>query len=605
MRTRLFTLLLTLVLLPGVSSLFQTANAQHKFTLSDGNFLLDGKPTQIVSGEIHPSRIPAEYWRHRIQMIKAMGCNTVACYIMWNYHESSPGVFDFTTGNKNLEKFIQTVQEEGMYLMFRPGPYICGEWDFGGLPAYLLSEPDIKIRCMDPRYTEAVERYIKEIAPLVKKYEINNGGPIIMLQVENEYGSFGNDRNYISWLHDLWRNLGIAVPFYTADGATPYMLEAGTIRGAAVGLDPAASEAEFAEAEKARPGASILCSELYPGWLTHWREKWQHTSVKAITDDVKWLMDNGKSFNYYVIHGGTNFGFWAGANSPDPQTYQPDVTSYDYNAPIDEMGRPTEKYMALRSLAQKYSKKALPALPDPIPTITFASQRTQRIATIWDNLPEAKKIVQPVPMEMLDQYEGFILYRTRLIGRKSGVLRINDVHDYATVFLNGRYIGSIDRTKGESSLTIPSSITDTEPTLDILVENMGHINFAAQMIDRKGITDRVTLSGMTLMNWEAYCLPMSSEYISSLRHTDTVRQGMFFRAEINLDKTGDCYIDMSDFTKGIVYVNGHNLGRYWNVGPQFRLYCPGVWLKNGKNEVVIFDIHQTEPGAIKGVETLE
>jgi len=605
MKKKLFTFLMTLILLTGSGTWAQAqTKGTHTFRLGDNQFWLDDKPFQIISGEIHPSRIPAEYWKQRIQMIKAMGCNTVACYIMWNYHESEPGVFDFQTGNKNLEKFIQTVQDEGMFLLFRPGPYVCGEWDFGGLPPYLLSIPDIKIRCMDTRYTAAVERYVDKIAPIIKKYEITNGGPIIMVQVENEYGSYGNDRIYMKWMHDLWRDKGIEVPFYTADGATPYMLEAGTLPGVAIGLDPAASKAEFDETLKVHPDASVFCSELYPGWLTHWREEWQHPSIEKITTDVKWLLDNGKSFNYYVIHGGTNFGFWAGANSPQPGTYQPDVTSYDYDAPINEMGQATPKYMALRELTQKYSKKKLAPIPDPIPTITFPATETKRYTSIWDNLPAAKQIVQPVPMEMMKQYEGMILYRTKLIGHKSGKLRVDEVHDYATVFLNGRYIGSIDRTLGQHTIDLPVSNVEN-PVLDILVESMGRINFAAQMIDRKGITDRVTLNGMTLMNWEAFNIPMSSEYVSNLKESDTVRPGMFFKTTLQLDKAGDCYIDLKDFTKGLVYVNGHNLGRFWNVGPQYRLYCPGVWLKEGTNEIIIFDMHQTEPGVIQGVETLE
>lgn len=602
------TIILILTFLGLLSTSFSASLPQSKpqtFRLGENQFWLDGKPFQIISGEIHPSRIPAEYWKHRIQMIKAMGCNTVACYIMWNYHENEPGKFDFQTGNKNLEKFIQTVQEEGMYLLFRPGPYVCGEWDFGGLPAYLLATPDIKIRCMDPRYTAAVERYCSALAPLIQKYQITKGGPILMVQVENEYGSYGNDRNYMKWLHDLWRAKGIEVPFYTADGATPYMLEAGSMPGVAIGLDPASSQAEFDQALKVHPDASVFCSELYPGWLTHWREKWQRPSVEGIVNGVKWLMDNKKSFNYYVIHGGTNFGFWAGANSPQEGIYQPDVTSYDYDAPINEMGQATPKYMALRELAQKYSKKKLPKIPEaPMPVITFPETQAIPFASIWDNLPAAKHIVQPMPMEMLGQYEGLILYRTKLIGHKKGKLTIYNLNDYATVFLNGKYIGSIDRTLKQNTIEIPASDIEN-PVLEILVENMGHINFAAQMIDRKGITDRVLLNGMTLMNWEAFNLPMNPEYVASLKESATSRPGTFFKTTLQIDKPGDCYIDMQNFEKGILYVNGHNLGRFWNVGPQFRLYCPGVWLKPGANEVIIFDLHKTTPGTIKGVTSLE
>lgn len=604
MKTKLLVLLLVLLHNMGSSLGAQNNKEVHSFHLAEGRFWLDNKPFQIISGELHFSRIPVEYWRHRIQMVKAMGCNTVACYVMWNYHESEPDRFDFQTGNKNLEKFIQLVQDEGMYLLFRPGPYVCGEWDFGGLPAYLLSVPDIKVRCMDPRYMEAVNRYVSRIAPIIKKYEINNGGPIIMVQLENEYGSYGNDRNYLHWLHDLWVEKGIKVPFYTADGAQRFMLEAGTLPGLAVGLDPAAPQRAFDAALKVVcPDTSIFCSELYPGWLTHWREQWSRTSIDKVTNNVKWLLDNGKSFNYYVIHGGTNFGFWAGANTSQSGTYQPDVTSYDYDAPINELGQATPKYLALRELVQKYRKEPLPSIPEPFPVISFPDIKMQRYACIWDNLPTPKSLVQPVPMEMVNQSSGLILYRTKLLGHKSGKLHVNELHDYATVFLNGEYIGSIDRTQGQNSIVLPKTAVEN-PVLDILVEGMGRINFGAQLIDRKGITDYVTLNGMTLMNWEVFSLPMTSEYVSKLKETNTVRPGMFFKTMLQLDEVGDCYIDMQNFTKGIVYVNGHNLGRYWNVGPQFRLYCPGAWLKAGDNEIVVFDFHQTEPGCIRGVESL-
>lgn len=600
----LYLLILCLFFNGNFSISLAQAKQSRSFELKNNVFWLDNSPFQIISGEIHPARIPVEYWEHRIQMVKAMGCNTIACYIMWNYHENVPGTFDFKTGNKDIEKFIRLVQKAGMYLLFRPGPYVCGEWDFGGLPAYLLSIPDIKIRCMDARYTAAVERYVSEIAPFVRKYEIGNGGPILMLQLENEYGSYGNDRTYMKWLHDLWRKKGITVPFYTSDGPTLHMLEAGTLPSVAVGLDPAASQTEFDQALKVRPDASVFCSELYPGWLTHWREKWRRTDTGKVASKVDWLLGNGKSFSYYVIHGGTNFGFWAGANSSSPDSYRPDVTSYDYDAPINEMGQPTSKYMALRKVAQKYSKEKLPSLPEPLPTLCFPATNTVRFSSIWDNLPDPRHMVQPLPMEMMNQYEGFVLYRTKLVGHKSGKLFIDGLHDYATVFLNGNYVGTIDRSLGQKSVALPVSNVEY-PILDILVEGMGRVNFGANMLDRKGITSYVSLNGMTLMNWEVFNLNMSSDYVANLKQGETVRPGMFFKTDLVLDKTGDCYIDMRNFTKGVLYVNGHNLGRFWNVGPQYRLFCPGVWLKKGANEVVVFDMHQLEPGTIEGIDRLE
>ncbi|MCK9411820.1 MAG: beta-galactosidase [Prolixibacteraceae bacterium] len=581
----------------------------HTFTLSKSGFLLDGKPFQIISGEMHPARIPVEYWRHRIQMAKAMGCNTIAAYVFWNYHETEPGIFDFQTGNHNISQFIRLVHEEGMFFMLRPGPYVCAEWDFGGLPSYLLSIPDIKVRCMDPRYTEAVERYIKTLALQVKDFQVTKGGPIVMVQVENEYGSYGNDRTYMKWVQEMWKENGIEIPLYTADGAAPFMLEAGSLPDAAIGLDPGTNAANFAEATNVNPNVPSFCSELYPGWLTHWGEQWQRPDTTKLFTDVKWLMDNKKPFNFYVIHGGTNFGYWAGANAFAPNQYQPDVTSYDYDAPINEMGQATPKYLALRKLLAKYlpTNQKLPAIPASVPVIEISEISLTTSASVWDNLPAVIQSPQPKPMEIFGQKGGFILYRTKLIGHKKGKLRITELHDYATIFVDGKYVGKLDRAnKSENIIELPAS-SMTNPQLDILVEGMGRINFAEFMIDRKGITDRVSLNGMTLMNWEIFTLPFDEAYLNKLKFSlgEVTRPGNFFKGEFELASIGDTYIDLSDWEKGVVWVNGHNLGRYWKIGPQRQLYCPAPWLNKGKNEIIIFDEHLLSPKLIRGVKYLE
>ncbi|HRZ96346.1 MAG TPA: beta-galactosidase [Paludibacter sp.] len=568
----------------------------HTFELSKTEFLLDGKPFQIISGEMHFARIPKEYWKQRIQMAKAMGCNTIATYVFWNYHEVEEGKFDFKTWNRDLAGFIKLVQDEGMWFILRPGPYVCAEWDFGGLPSYLLKIPDIKIRCMDPRYMKAADRYIKEIADIAKPLQITNGGPILMLQVENEYGSYGNDRIYMQTLAQIWKNYGINIPFYTSDGPTPYMLEAGTLPGCAVGLDSGSDQGCFDVASKMAPDVPTFSGETYPGWLTHWGEQWAKTDTTSLLKEVKFLMDNRKSINFYVIHGGTNFGFTAGANSGG-KGYEPDLTSYDYDAPINEQGQATPKYYALRKLIGSYlpKKVKLPAIPQPIKTVELPNIQMQIFSSVWNNLPVAIHAVQPTTFEANDQNQGFMLYKTTLIGHKSGNLKVTEIHDYATVFLNGKYIGKLDRREGISTIKLPASDVKN-PVLEILVEGMGHINFAQEMIDRKGITDRVTLNGMTLMNWEMYKLPMNEQYITSLKSTEKAseKQGLFFNGKFTLQDVADTYIDMSNYQKGIVWVNGHNLGRYWNIGPQTRLYCPACWLKTGENEVLVFDQHQTE-----------
>jgi beta-galactosidase len=582
-----------------------SAQGRHTFTLSKTDFLLDDKPFQIISGEMHPARIPHQYWKHRIQMAKAMGCNTIAAYVFWNYHEQEPGNFDFKTDNHNITEFIRLAQQEGMWVLLRPGPYVCAEWEFGGLPPYLLRIPDIKVRCMDPRYMEAVERYVHTLAEQVKPLLVSQGGPILMVQVENEYGSYGNDRQYLQRLKELWVQNGIDVPFYTADGPTAFMLEAGTVDGAAIGLDSGGSDADFAAATRQNPDVPAFSSESYPGWLTHWGEKWARPDPAGILREVKYLLDNKRSFNLYVIHGGTNFGYSAGANSGG-KGYEPDLTSYDYDAPINEQGNATPKYMELRKLIATYQKGKLARIPAPIPTISFPAVPLTPFTSVWEQLPPAITSVQPKPFEAYNQDYGFMLYRTTLIGHKSGKLQLTELHDYATVFLNGQYIGKIDRRLGENSIELPKSDVKS-PVLEILVEGMGRINFAQQLIDRKGITDRVTLNGMTLMNWEVFGLPMTEQYVQQLKATGgpTERPGQFLKGTFRLSRPADTYIDVSGLKKGVIWVNGHNLGRYWEIGPQKRLYCPAPWLKKGSNEIVVFDLHQTAPASVSGARTLE
>jgi beta-galactosidase GanA len=499
-----------------------------------------------------------------------------------------------------------------MWLILRPGPYVCAEWDLGGIPPYLLRIPDIKLRSLDPRYMAAAERYMGKLAEIIKPFLITKGGPILMLQIENEYGSYSNDKNYLLKLKEIWASLGIDIPTFTGDGPSTKMLEAGTLPGSAVGLDSGSSQQDFDLAAKINPGVPVFSSETYPGWLTHWGEKWAKPDTSELLKEVKFLMDNKKSFNFYVIHGGTNFEYTAGANSGG-KGYEPDITSYDYDAPINEQGQPTSKYMSLRKLISSYlpKGKTLPPIPDSVPAIVITPMSMQPFSSVWDNLPQPVSSVQPKTFEAYGQYHGFILYKTELTGNKSGKLIVTDIHDYATVFLNGNYIGKLDRREGINSIDIPSS-NEEVPVLEILVEAMGHINFGKNIIDRKGITDSVTLSGTKLVNWQAYNLPMDKKYIWDLRSSgkSLKKPGVFFKGNFVLSRGegnlfSDTYIDVSNYTKGIVWVNGHNLGRYWNIGPQKRLFCPSPWLREGMNEIMIFDLHQTESKQVTGSKTRE
>ncbi len=587
------------------------ANAQtekHQFTLGKTDFLLDGKPLQIISGEMHPARIPQEYWRHRIQMAKAMGCNTIAAYIFWNYHETTEGVFDFKTDNRDIARFIQICQEEGMWVLFRPGPYVCAEWDFGGLPPYLLKIPDIKIRCTDPRYMAAANRYISSLAKEIVPLQCSKGGPILMVQIENEYGSFGNDTQYMEALRTTWIENGITVPFYTSDGPTPYMLEAGALDGSAIGLDSGSDSLAFATATQRNPNVPAFSGETYPGWLTHWGEQWAKPDTNDLKKEMRFLLENKKSFNFYVIHGGTNFGFTAGANAFSPTQYQPDLTSYDYDAPINEQGMATPKYFMLRNMIQQHVDYKIPDVPAPIKAIEIPAIKMKKAYNLWDFKLPVHQSPQPKPMEIYDQNQGLILYKTKLVGHKSGKLKIWEPHDYALVFLNGKFIDTVYRDGGKWEVLLPKT-NEPFPVLEILVEGMGHINFAQFMIDRKGITDRVTLNGMTLMNWETTLLPMDEKFMAAKKpvpaQSNTDKLCNFFEGTFELKEVGDTYFDIRAYSKGMVYINGHNLGRYWNIGPQQRLYCPASWLKKGKNEIIVFDLLRVKEATVSGFKILD
>jgi len=580
------------------------AETKHTFTLSTNDFLLDGKPFQIRAGEIHPNRVPKEYWRQRIQMAKAMGLNTISSYVFWSYHEVEEGRFDFKTWNRDIGAFLQIAKEEGMWVSFRPGPYCCGEYDFGAIPTYLLRYPDLKIRCMDTRYMAAVERYLRALAAVIRPYQITNGGPILMVQIENEYGSYppGHDRKYLERLCAIWRDEKIEVPFYTADGASEHALTTGMVPGGALGMDPGTSEAHWAVAKKVNPHVPAFCSEVYPGWLMHWGKKWNYG--KNLHNELKFYMDSKKSFALYMFHGGSNWGFMAGANSGG-SGYEPDITSYDYGSPVDEQGRATQHYMTMRQQLAAYlpAGEKLPDIPESIPAMRIPKIEMKRWTSLWDQLPASIKSEQVKTFETLGQNQGLMLYRTRLKQSGGGQLVLRHLHDYALVFLDGKYIGTLNRCKGQNALDLPAT-DSAAPVLDILVEGMGHINFAAAMTaDRKGITEQVTLDKTPLTNWEIFPFPLDEKWAMSLRKTAATgnKPGGVFRGVFNLDTFADTFLDMSRYQKGYVWVNGHNLGRYWNIGPQYRLYCPAPWLKKGRNEIVVLDLHQTEPQPVCGM----
>lgn len=603
-------LILLIVLL--ALTLLQSASAQqasstsaktvHTFGWQGEHFLLDGKPFQIIAGDMHYQRVPRQYWRDRMKKMKAMGLNTLTTYIFWNLHEPKPGQFDFT-GNLDLAAYIHTAQEEGLWVIVRPGPYVCSEWEFGGFPPWLLATPDMKVRSADPRFLKAAKNYIKQVGQQLAPLQITRGGPIIMVQVENEYGSFGNDKVYLNAVRRMVSEAGFDVTLFTSDG-DPNKLAGGTLPDVLAVINFGAgdsAEKKFAIFDKFRQHVPRMCGEFWVGWFDAWGEQHHTVPAQKAADGLDWMLSRGISVNLYMFHGGSTFGFMNGANKYD--TYQPIISSYDYDSPLDEAGRPTEKFFALRDVIKKYlpAGTALPELPAPLPMIEIPRFELRESASLFSALGRPVRAVRPRPMEAVGQNYGFILYRKKLGRATKGTLEITEARDYALVYQGDRKLGVLDRRLKQNSLEVELSTT---APLDILVENMGRVNFGPNMVtDRKGITEKVALGGEELTGWEIY--PLSLADLSRLKFSTEHKSGpAFYHGAFKLTSIGDTYLDMHGWGKGCVWVNGHNLGRYWRIGPQQSLFVPSGWLKKGRNEIVVLDLEEGRDRSVRGIKEL-
>ena len=592
-------LLITLIF--AVLPLFMYAG---DFTVGNKTFLLNGEPFVVKAAEVHYPRIPQAYWDHRIKMCKALGMNTLCIYVFWNIHEQREGQFDFT-GNNDVAEFCRLAQKNGMYVIVRPGPYVCAEWEMGGLPWWLLKKKDVRLREQDPYFMERVKIFEKKVGEQLAPLTIQNGGPIIMVQVENEYGSYGENKPYVSEIRDCLRGIyGDKLALFQCDWSSNFEKN---------GLDDlvwtmnfgtgANIDHEFARLKKLRPNAPLMCSEFWSGWFDKWGANHETRPAKDMVDGMDEMLSKGISFSLYMTHGGTSFGHWAGSNSPG---FAPDVTSYDYDAPINEYGGTTEKFFQLRKMMQKYSDKPLPAIPArPANMINIPAFELRERADI---LLGADSLVMNSPlrtMEELNQGWGSMVYVTTLPEIDSpSVLTLNDCHDFAQVFIDTTYVGKIDRVRNEKSLLLPAVKKGQE--LKILIEAMGRINFGRAIKDYKGITESVTLSTdrdgheliWNLKRWNIFTIPDSYDAAKKALDTanrDSLTKMMFkgsgyYRGYFNLKKVGDTFLNMEAFGKGQVYVNGHAVGRFWSIGPQQTLYVPGCWLKKGKNEVIVLDV---------------
>jgi beta-galactosidase len=563
----------------------------HNFAATNGSFELDGKPFQVISGEMHYQRIPRAYWRERLRMARAMGLNTITTYVFWNVHEPRPGTYDFS-GNNDVAEFVREAQQEGLYVILRPGPYACAEWDFGGYPAWLLKDHSLVVRSRDRKFIKPAAKWIKRLGQEMAALQIGNGGPIILVQVENEYGSFGNDHAYMEQIHGMLVDAGFTKSqLYTADGAEE--VAAGSLPDLPVGInfggaDSGTAPKEFETLKKYRQNGPFFNSEFWAGWFDHWGGKHASTNAANEADNLDWMLKQGYSVSIYMFHGGTSFGWMNGANS-DGKNYEPDVTSYDYDAPLDESGRPSAKYFTFRQVIAKDTGVTPAEVPAVAASMKIPEFKTEGAVSLWEVLPKPIRSKRVRSMEDLGQAYGYILYRTHVKGPRKGPLVVDGLHDYAQVYVDGKLAGSLDRRLAQNQLAV--DVPAEGARLDILVENTGRINFNIVLRgERKGIVGQVTLDGKPVEGWEIYPLPM--EQPAKYPFTNSACEGpCFYRATFEVDSPADTFLDTSAFTKGAVWLNGQPLGRVWNIGPQKTLYVPGPWLHKGENEVVVFDLN--------------
>ena len=565
---------------------------KHSFELGQNEFLLDGKPFQIISGEIHYPRVPKEAWRERMKMARAMGLNTIGTYVFWNLHEPQKGKFDFS-GNNDIAEFVKIAKEEGLWVILRPSPYVCAEWEFGGYPYWLQTEKGLVVRSKESQYLNEYKKYINEVGKQLAPLQVNHGGNVLMVQVENEYGSYAADKDYLDINRKMFVEAGFDGLLYTCDP------EPDIKNGYLPGLLPAINGQDDPERVKAMINkhhegkGPYFIAEWYPAWFDWWGAPHHTVPAEQYTGKLDAVLAAGISINMYMFHGGTTRGFMNGANYKDVSPYEPQISSYDYDAPLDEAGNATGKFRQFRTVIEKHLTKGeiLPAIPAPKPTISIKPFKLMSKLNLFNVLPAAVNNEKPLTFEDLKQDYGYVLYRTKISGGRKGLLQVKQLRDFALVFINQKRVGVLDRRVLLDSLTL--DLPKGEVTLDIFVENMGRINYGKYLLEnKKGITEKVIFAGKEIKNWQMFGFPFnnisaiaSKKAIVNAPEAPSISKGIF-----NLEKVGDTYLDMTEWGKGIVWLNGHNLGKYWAIGPQQTLYVPKEWLNVGRNEIAVFEL---------------
>lgn len=566
------------------------------FEIRGSEIYSEGKPFRIFSGAMHYFRIHPDLWEDRFRKFKAMGLNTLETYIAWNIHEPERGRFCFD-GFGDIERYLQMAAGFGLKVIVRPGPYICSEWEFGALPGWLAAIPGLRIRCANRAYMDEVDRWFKILLPKINRFSCANGGPVVAVQIENEYGSYGNDKTYLKFLSGLLAEELPGVLQLTSDGPNYAMLNGGTLPGIwATANFGSNAPAQFANLKEFQPDKPLMCCEFWNGWFDHWGEQHHTRTVGETEKALREILDSGAHVNFYMFHGGTNFGFYNGANQPGVKDYQPTVSSYDNDAPLNENGGITPKYEMFRRVLSEYGAEVPREIPSALPIRAYGTVKLTEQALLLEN---ADHLASPVRcagtacMEELGQSLGFILYRHQLLRNFTDQenLIIDEPRDRAQVFLNGSPRGTVYCNDESLALRFNARKGDT---LDVLVENMGRSNYGPYMErnSHKGISDGVRLGNQFFFDWRIYSLRLDD--LSGLAYgplgelpADTP---CFYRGEFEVAEPADTFLRIPG-KKGIAFLNGFNLGRYWEIGPTHTLYIPAPLLKKGTNRLEILELH--------------
>ena len=562
-----------------------------RLTYDQNQFYLDGNPFRIVSGTIHYFRVVPEYWEDRLKKLRAAGFNCVETYTCWNLHERKEGKFDFE-GGLDIARFVRTAKDLGLYVILRPGPYICAELEFGGLPSWLLTYQKMHLRCYDEEFLSKVSRYYKELFGQLRPYFGENGGNIIAVQVENEYGSYGNDKEYLRAVAKIYEENDVRELYFTSDGPTQLMLTGGTLPEylATANFGSHVKES-FGALREFRPGQPAMCTEYWNGWFDHWYEAHHLREGDDTAKTMEEMLADGGSVNMYMFHGGTNFGFTNGSNYDNG--IMPTVTSYDYDAPVSECGDLTPKYFAVKEVVEKYLGKAPEIHVENLPKKAYGPVTLTQAAPMFQNLPEPVSCAHTKTMEELGQDFGFVLYETTVKGPcEESEIVIEGLHDRAIIYIDGKKMGVQERTgKRDDSVRLGLKAGETAK-LSLLVENLGRVNYGPKLRDEKGILQGVKVGYQFQFGWKMYSLPCDD--LSGLQYRSDVKAEScpaFLKGTFQVSEKADTFVRLDGFTKGCVYINGFNLGRYWNeAGPQKTLYLPAPLLKDGENEIVVLEL---------------